>query len=155
MWGVIIYKNQSQKIDVLLYYEKAFREDWRFLSRLRLITGGIFIGLVTSIIGWVLRKYQLPLDFNIKCPLIIIVSIISLIAVLTIGWFGSSLNVLKRFMVNIQDALGLYDNGIFIQDSIADVESKNWGLREKWYWGKAIFAAFFIGLLFIIFLIFI
>jgi len=73
--------NEANKISVLLHYDKAFREDWRFLSRLRILWGGIFIGLATSNLGWMMNKFDSSITFQDRFPHLILHSILSIVAI--------------------------------------------------------------------------
>ena len=72
------------------------------------------------------------------------------------GWFGSSLNNLKRLIVNVEDALRLFQKGAYLEEnSILSESLKRWGERKFWHWGNSIIGTVFICSIFASALIFI
>lgn len=149
-------RNKAKQIEVLLYYDKAFREDWRFLSKMRIVVAGIYIGLATSILGWMISTLESPIIFQDRVPYLILHAILSIIAITTMGWFGSSLNAVKQLIVKVEASLELFKRGTYLEeDSIIPESLKLWGKRGFWRWGTSIIAAMSICLIFAMGIIFI
>ena len=135
----------EKKVDILLHYDKSFREDWRFLHRLRVLVASFYIGIASALVGWVAKISKGEYSINQKIYYIIILVVLSVSAIVIMAWFGSSINTLKRFMVKIERELGLMKKEYFYTDDpIVQVNMANWGQRNYWNWGKGIFAAIII-----------
>ncbi len=137
----------EKKVEVLLHFENQLRQDWRHLHRLRILTVGLFLGLATTVVGWFAARSPPDLVPSIKAILLLFDAILTGTAILTLAWFGSSLNTLKRSITNIEEALGLFreDDGV----PIFDAQLRYWGQRERWHWGKAVFLSVGFGLLYL------
>lgn len=147
---------ETNKINVLLHYDKSFREDWRFLSRLRILVVGIFIGLASTNLGWMISKHGSPIAFHDRLPYLILHSIISITGICSMGWFGSSLNNIKRLIVKVETSLKLFKKGVYLEDdTILSSSLQNWGIRKTWHWGNSIIASIFIFLIFALAILFI
>jgi len=144
---------QNKKLDVLLHYEAAFREDWRILHKLRILVASFFIALCTGIIGWFAKLNSTPSELVDKDLFIFLLIALSLTAIACMAWFASSINTLKRFIVQIEKSLKLMEEGFFIDnEAIIPVQKDKWGKHSFWKWGKAIgatiiFSVFFIGVI--------
>lgn len=140
---------KSKKVDILLHYEKAFRDDWRFLHRLRVLVISVYLSIYTSLVGWYLLKVTDKSNITIKIRLIVLGLFLTIIASITLSWFGSSINTLKRLLVKIEEALHLFKINYYITGkSIISDKEFNWGQRGRWEYGKTVFAVILIGVLF-------
>jgi hypothetical protein len=136
----------DDRIQVLLHYDKTFREDWRFLHRLRVLTLSIFTGFDTVIIGYMALNDVHPASLRLRLVLIIVIWTLTLAAAVTLAWFGSGLNVLKKGIVRIEQALHLFESGAYLPDeSILAENQQNWGKRVWGGWGKVVLVTALIG----------
>jgi hypothetical protein len=139
----------NQKINILIHYDTEIRQDWRFLSRTRLIIASIFIGVQSSIVGWVIPNKTNIILSHSKLEIILISSIISIIGIIIMAWFGSSINKTKLFIVNIEEALALFEKDEYLDNRLLfDKENIRWGKRKNWRWGKSFFASILFGISF-------
>jgi hypothetical protein len=143
-----IFAPDSKKVDTLLHYDMSFRNDWRFLSRLRILVGGVYIGIATTIFGWIVGN---NIGSDARTPFIIGHVILSFIAISTMAWFGSSLNVLKNLIVRIEEGLELFKSGSYLpKKSILSEKNKKWGKRRFWRWGTSVIATIFLASIFLL-----
>ncbi len=144
-------EDKPYKLEVLLHYDKSFREDWRLLHRLRILVGSFYIGAAIALIGW-LAKYGATQES--KETFIYLLTAISIAAIVSMGWFGSSMNTLKRLIVKIERALKLMESGVYLPgESIIQVNHAGWGDHSLWSWGKGVFAALILSVFFVVVLI--
>ncbi len=137
---------KSKKLEILLHYESAFRDDWRLLHRLRILVAGFYIGLVTGLIGWMVKLRSENNISDEKDIFVYLLIALSVTATACMGWFGSSINTLKRFIVQIEKALKLMDEGYYMpSESIVPQKNEHWGERTFWAWGKGIIASILIS----------
>ena len=144
--------SNSSKVDVLLHYDSALRSDWQFLSKSRLLVASVFIGIQTSLIGWVVSRKIADKELYSDNIILIASSIISIVAVIIIAWFGSSINKTKLFIVKIESALLLFEHGSYTDEPILDSGYSQWGERKWWYVGKSTVASIILGISFIVIL---
>ncbi len=144
-------KETDKKIEILLHFEKSFREDWRFLHRTRVLVSGAFLAFLTSFIGWIITKYGgKTVDITLKLKLAIILFVFVGFASITLGWFASSLNVLKQFLVRIEESLGLFEKNVYLhKETLLPEPEKLWGQRGFWVWGKSVFGCVLVGIIII------
>ena len=77
---------------------------------------------------------------------------LAVIATMTLGWFGSSLNALKCRIVRVEEALHLFDKEDFYlpKSAILEESSRSWGdAWHGWVWGKSILLCGALAILFI------
>lgn len=140
--------DQCQKVEVLLHFESTLREDWRFLNKSRVIVGAAFVGGATSILGWVANVDAVS-SFERDAGRIGIVAL-AVLGTLIIGWFGSSLNNLKRHIVRVERALLLFEEDAYLSKAtVLGKNSETWGeVWLGWVWGKSVITCGIIGALF-------
>jgi len=144
----------DRKIDILLHYERSFREDWRFLHRLRVLVAGAMLMFMTSFIGWIVTKYNDSFDLSLKFKFMGLVLIFTIFSALTFAWFAASLNMLKQFLVKIEKSLGLFDQSVYLPEDFLLPQSVDaWGKRGFWRWGKSVFVCIAVGLIFMTFIL--
>lgn len=141
---------QSNKLEILLHYESSFREDWRMLQKLRILVAGFYISLASALTGWVVKlKIEERLDDEKEFFIFLMVAV-GVSAVVSMGWFGSSLNTLKRLIVQIEKALGLMDKNYYLTgETIIPPGKEKWGDHRIWAWGKSVILTIIISSLFI------
>jgi hypothetical protein len=147
----LIYAAHESKTAILLQIERAFRDDWRFLHRMRIITAGLFIGLATTLVGWGSLRSAVGNVPYLHQRLFLVDILLTLVASVTMAWFASSLNALKRSIVRVETALGLFKPGVFLDTgAILSEHNQKWGHHTRWFWGKAVFLCVVFGALYAI-----
>lgn len=141
---------KERKLDILLHYDKSFREDWRLLHRIRMVVAGFYISLATALVGWFLKSNGGQIEPSTKQHFLCLLIVLAATATFSMGWFGSSANTLKRFLVQIEKALKLMEAGAYLSGDVIVPESKRtWGEYSIWAWGKGVVASLIISFLFI------
>jgi hypothetical protein len=140
-----------RKVEVLLHFEKAFRQDWRFLHRLRALVAGALLATATTILGWLVAKSDQAVDPPDRKRALAAMIVLAVTGLITLAWFGSSLNTLKRCIVRIEDALLLFEPGEYIESqAIIDSRGRKWGATGRWKWGKGVFAGAVVAVVYIL-----